>query len=410
MTNPGYSISEGRLLFLLGSVQFVNVLDFVMVMPLGPDFAQALGIPTDQLGLVAGAYTAAAAVAGLAVSSLLDRFDRRAALMFTLSGLAVGTALGGISTGLWSLVLTRLVAGAFGGPATSVCLSVLTDVVPVERRGRAMGRVMGAFSVASVVGVPIGLELARMGAWYTPFFTTAALGLVAVLATRSQLPVMTAHLASAAAQRPHRPLWTFLREGPVLLSLSCSALAMIGAFSIITNLSAFVQFNLGYPRDSLGVLYMVGGVLAFFGMRLAGSSVDRWGPTRVVTIGTLALLTVIALAFLPSQPLIPVIVIFAGFMLSNSTRLVGLNSLTTRVPAPSDRARFMSLQSAVQHLSTSAGSAWSTWVLTEGPSGRLEGMPLLAAVALALSATLPLMVARLAKRLQADAPQAKPAV
>jgi predicted MFS family arabinose efflux permease len=408
VSNRAYSVPEGRLLFLLGSVQFVNVLDFVMVMPLGPDFAKALGIPTDQLGLVAGAYTAAAAVAGLAVASLLDRFDRRSAMVLTLLGLAVGTALGGFATGLWSLVGARVIAGAFGGPATSVCLSILTDAVPVERRGRAMGRVMGAFSVASVIGIPIGLELARAGTWYTPFFTIAGLGLLAALGAATQLPPMKAHLEGQEQRGPHRPLWAFLREGPILMSLSCSALAMIGAFSIITNLSSFVQFNLGYPREALGVLYMVGGVLAFFGMRFAGSSVDRWGATRVVTLGTLALLAVIGLAFLPEKPLIPVMVIFSGFMLANSARLVGLNSLTTRVAHPRDRARFMSLQSAVQHLSTSAGSAWSTWLLTEGPGGRLEGMPTLAGAALALSAALPPLVSRLSRRLDTET-QSKPA-
>lgn len=404
MSAHGTSISEGRLLLLLGAVQFVNVLDFVMVMPLGPDFAMALGIPTHQLGLITGAYTAAAAAAGLAVSSLLDRFDRRSAMVCTLGGLAIGTALAGIATGLWTLVFARLVAGAFGGPATSVCLSILTDAVPVERRGRAMGKVMGAFSVASVVGVPIGLKLATIGAWNTPFFTVAVLGLVAALASATQLPKMTGHLGGPAGRGAPRPLWTFLQEGSVLLSLSCSAVAMIGAFSIITNLSTFVQFNLGYPRQSLDLLYMVGGVVAFFSMRAAGYSVDRWGATYVVSVGTVALLGIIGFAFLPPTPWIPVIGLFAGFMLANSTRLVGLSSLTTRVPSPRDRARFMSLQSAVQHISTSAGAAGSTWLLTEGPGGRLEGMPRLAMIALALSAALPILVARLARRLRVVTP------
>lgn len=391
---------EGRLLFLLGSVQFVNVLDFVMVMPLGPDFAKALNIPTHQLGLVTGAYTGAAALAGLAVSSFLDRFDRRSAMVVTLLGLAVGTALGGLSTGLWSLVFSRLVAGAFGGPATSVCLAILTDAVPAERRGSAMGKVMGAFSVASVIGIPIGLELATVGEWHTPFFTVAGMGVLAALAAAVQLPPMRRHIETRPEGR-QKSLWAFLDEGPVLLSLSCSALAMIGAFAIITNLSTFVQFNLGYPRDALGMLYMVGGVLAFFGMRLAGVAVDRWGSTPVVAVGTIALLTVIGVSFIPPRPLIPVIAIFSGFMLANSTRLVGLSSLTTRVPKQSDRARFMSLQSAVQHLSTSIGSAWSTWMLTEGQGGRLEGMPLLAVFSFALSSALPLLVARLSRQLKA---------
>ena len=59
------ALSERRLLFLIGTVQFVNVLDFMMVMPLGPDFAGALGIPTAQLGLVGASYTASAAASGI---------------------------------------------------------------------------------------------------------------------------------------------------------------------------------------------------------------------------------------------------------------------------------------------------------------------------------------------------------
>src|SRR5690349_19337256 len=80
-------LSESRLLLLLGAVQFINVVDFVMVLPLGPDFARALGIPAHQLGLVAGSYTAAAAIVGLLAASFLDRFDRRRALLVAMLGL-----------------------------------------------------------------------------------------------------------------------------------------------------------------------------------------------------------------------------------------------------------------------------------------------------------------------------------
>ncbi len=147
----------------------------------------------------------------------------------------------------------------------------------------------------------------------------------------------------------------FLRDRAVLLSLIGTAVAMAGTFSIISNLSSFVQFNLGYPRDRLGLLYMAGGTVSFFSMRLAGWCVDRFGSFRVVAAGTLVTVLVVGFAFLPAAPLLPVLAIFVGFMLANSTRLVALNSLTTKVPPPADRARFMSLQSAVQHLSTSAG-------------------------------------------------------
>jgi MFS family permease len=82
--------SEGWIVFLVGAVQFINIWDFVMVMPLGPDFAGALGIPLSHLGLLGGAYTAAAALAGIAGSTFLDRFDRRPALAVAMTGLVLG--------------------------------------------------------------------------------------------------------------------------------------------------------------------------------------------------------------------------------------------------------------------------------------------------------------------------------
>jgi predicted MFS family arabinose efflux permease len=386
-------VSEGRLLFLLGAVQFINIVDFVMVMPLGPDFAVALGISTHRLGLVAGSYTAAAAVAGLVASTFLDRFDRRKALLVAMLGLALGTLAGGFATGLGSMLCARVLAGAFGGPATSVAMSILTDAIPAARRGRAMGKVMGAFSVASVVGVPAGLELARFGGWQTPFFVLASLGVVVALAVAFEMPPMLGHRqAPGEARRVSRPFRLFITDPAVVLSLSATAVAMAGSFSLITNLSSFVQFNLGYPRDQLGSLYMLGGFVAFFTMRLAGRAIDRWGSPYVVTAGTALVVVVIGLAFVPARPLLPVLGIFVGFMLANSTRMVGLNALTTRVPAPRDRARFMSLQSAVQHLSTSAGATLSTWVLHERPDQSLEGMATLALGAIVLSLMLPPLV------------------
>jgi predicted MFS family arabinose efflux permease len=401
LQKPRAPLSEGRLLVLLGAVQFINVVDFVMVLPLGPDFARALSIPTHQLGLVAGSYTVAAALVGLVAATFLDRFDRRKALLWAMLGLVAGTAAGGMASGLGSMMLARMIAGAFGGPATSVALSILSDAVPPERRGRAMGKVMGAFSVASVVGVPAGLELARLGGWQMPFFVIAGLGVVVAFGVAALMPPMRGHLRSAASLRALRPLGEFVRDPNVVLSLSGTAVAMAGSFSIISNLSTFVQFNLGYPRERLGVLYMAGGCVSFFSMRLAGYCVDRFGSSRVVLVGTTLVVAVIGLAFLPEQPLLPVLVMFICFMLANSTRMVGLNTLTTKVPAAPDRARFMSLQSAVQHLSTSAGAMLSTWVLHERADQSLDGMPVLAIFAITLSSALPLLTTWLQRRLRA---------
>ncbi|HWU90815.1 MAG TPA: MFS transporter, partial [Kofleriaceae bacterium] len=82
-------LSERRLVFLIGAVQFINTLDFMMVMPMGPDFAKALDIPSSKLGLIGGSYTLAAAVAGVIGALFLDRFDRRRVLAVAVAGLVL---------------------------------------------------------------------------------------------------------------------------------------------------------------------------------------------------------------------------------------------------------------------------------------------------------------------------------
>jgi predicted MFS family arabinose efflux permease len=382
-------ISERWIIFLVGAVQFINILDFMMVMPLGPDFAKALGIPEAHLGYVGGAYALSAGSAGLLGAFFLDRFDRRPALTVAMLGLAVGTAVGGLATGIWSLLLARFIAGFFGGPATSLALAIIADVIPPERRGRAMGAVMGAMSVASVLGVPAGLWLAQVGSWRLPFFGIAGLGLVITVLAASQLPSLRIHLASGL--KP--PAFGHLFAQPLVrLSYLMTATTMAAGFILIPNISAYIQYNLGYPRDTLGVLYLVGGVVSFGTMRLVGWLVDRHGSFRIGSIGSAMLLIILYLGFVHYVPSVPVMAIFVGFMMSMSFRNVAYNTLTSKVPAPAERARFMSIQSSVQHAASAIGAFVSGQMLVTRADHGLDGIPRVATVSMLLTALLPVML------------------
>jgi predicted MFS family arabinose efflux permease len=402
-------ISEGRLLFLVSAVQFVNILDFMMVMPLGPDFAKDLGIPLTSLGVIGGSYTAAAAVSGLVSSRFLDRFDRRPALAVTMLGLVVATAMGGFAQDLHTLIAARVLAGMFGGPATSLALSIIADVIPQERRGRALGTVMTAFSVATVVGLPAGLELARLGSWRTPFFGVAAMGLVVAALAVFMMPKLTLHLASVR-NTAQRPIGRFLSTPAVLISLVTTATVMFAAFSVTPNISAYIQHNMHYPREELSTLYFAGGGFSFLTMRLIGHYVDSFGPTRMSAIGTLLFVATLFVYFVLELHA-PVAVFFMLFMSAMAVRNVSMSTISTRVPAPYERARFMSLQSAVQHLASAFGAFVSSLVLSETPDHNLRGMPTVAGVAILLALFLPLLIAqteRLIRARDAEATAAAP--
>jgi predicted MFS family arabinose efflux permease len=375
--------SERTIVFCVAAVQFVNILDFMIVMPLGPDFAKALGIPLSHLGYVGGAYTAAACVSGLAGALFLDKFDRRKALGVAMLGLVLGTLSGAFARDLTTLMLARIVAGAFGGPATSLSYSIIADVIPAERRGRVMGIVMGAFAIASVFGVPAGLELARLGSWKLPFIAVAALGAVLGTFAHAALPPMIGHLATARTRSAIADLTAMMRLD-LALSLAMTFIVMAAGFVLIPHFSSYLLFNLHYPREHLGLLYLAGGSVSFFTMRGVGRLVDRYGSAKVGTIGAVFIAIIIYLGFMRMPPALPVLAIFVGFMMGNSFRNVAYNTLTSKVPLPAERARFSSIQSAVQHFAAAAAAFLSSTMVAELPNKTLAGIPDVATLSIAL--------------------------
>ena len=143
----------------------------------------------------------------------------------------------------------------FGGVAGTLCFSILADLVPESRRGRATALVSSGFSVSSILGVPAGLELARLGGWRAPFLVVGGLALLLALSARLILPSLRGHMAPGAAAAP----LPFDRR--VAFSFAAFGLAILGNFLLVPNLSAFLMFNWGVSRDGLGLLYLAGALL-----------------------------------------------------------------------------------------------------------------------------------------------------
>ena len=393
--------SERAIVRVVAAAQFINVLEFIIVMPLGPDYAKHLGIPTNQLSYVASSYTAAAAIVGVLGALFLDRFDRRKALVFSLSGLVMSTALAGMVHSFPQLIAARALAGAFGGPATAISLSIVADAVPDERRGRAMSRVLIANAIATTFGVPAGLDLAEWLGWRAPFLSIALLGVFVVLLATT-LPPLTAHMRRADALPPTVALWNVVRRPTVQLSYLMTIALQMSGFLVIPMLSPYLQLNLGFPRAHLDALYLGGGIAGLGATRASGRLVDRFGSLRVATIGLFLLAVVIVLALTRVPPLTWVAPLFVGFFIALGLRNVAYNTLASKVPARHERACFQSLQSSVGHVSIALGSALAARMLTTAPSGALVGIAKLGWISIAISTVLPLLMWQVERRVNAQ--------
>jgi len=388
------SIKEGRVILIAALIQFVNILDFMMVMPLGPDFAKSLNIPAHDIGLIGGIYTFTASIVGLVVALFLDQFPRKNAIIFTLIGLSLATLSGAFVWNKESMIVSRLIAGAFGGPLTALSISLVADYIPPQRRGIAMGKVMGGFSLASVIGVPFGLELSRIFSWHMPFITTGILGIIVTIFAYKLLPYHKPYLKSS------EPLFTrfknllkILESKLALSAYAFMALSMASGFIIIPNISAHLQLNLNYPRENLGLLYFFGGGISFFTMRLAGKLVDKYSATKTVLFFSFLLVMAISAGFVWYEnivPTIPILLIFICFMVAMTGRTVCAQTLSSKIPPAEQRGAYMSLQSSITHMACALGAYYSSLILVDD-GNKLVNVPTIGLTSIALTLIVPIL-------------------
>jgi predicted MFS family arabinose efflux permease len=386
-------MSESRLIFIIGVVQFINILDFMMVMPLGPDFARALGITVNHIGYIAGAYTLSAAISGFVAALFLDKFQRKTALCFTLGGLILATALGAAAWNGTSLLLARVIAGMFGGPLSAISLAIISDQIPPQRRGSAMGKVMGSFAVASIAGVPFGLEIARLFGWRSPFLSLSA-GAAIILFFISYKLILPkrAIIEKINIKTQLHILLVIIQNKLSLAAFASMALTMIGAFMIIPNISAHLQLNLGYPREQLGILYFFGGLTSFFGMRFTGKLIDKYSAPRLSIIFTATLITAVFFGFVYYGPHTLILLVFVGFMFSMSSRGVCTQTISSEVPPPHVRGSYMSLQASIISLSQTFGAFLSSLILVETSDSKLTGVETLGMISIIMSLIIPFLL------------------
>ena len=379
---------------LAALIQLVTIMDFMMVMPLGPYLVSALGIPASHTGYIAGSYTLTAALSGFIFARYMDRFDRKNVALLALAGLGIATFSASLAWDLPSLLAARMVAGLFGGPVAAITLSMVMDSVPNERRGRAMAIVMGSFSVAAIAGIPLGLTLADYAGWQAPFYALAGIAAMIWLGIAFLLPAMTSHLKQAR-QETASMLSLFARRD-VRQSYLMMGAGTYAGFLLVPNLATFFSLNLGFPEGDLGKLYLIGGIVSLFAMQAAGYVSDKLGPI-IVTAGATLLMIVTIYSNFVITPVLPVLWCFVFLMSTNTMLRVTGTTVSSYIPEPHERAGFMSLQTAIQQLCCGLAAFTSSMILGSD-DGALTHMPELAALAILVALIQPVVLASLYNR------------
>ncbi|EKO49726.1 MFS transporter [Leptospira kirschneri] len=347
--------SEPMLIFVLASIQFTHILDFVIMMPLGSYFQESFHINPQEFSLLISAYTYSAFCAGIVGALLIDRFNRKSAAIFLYSGFMIGTAFCAIADSYIFLLIARIVSGSFGGILSSVIFAIVGDVIAMDRRGRAMGAIMGAFSVSSVIGIPLGLKVAEFYGWNMSFAGIVFLSLPILVLMYYHLPSIPPF--QSTGEDPVKDFLRIFTYKRYMASYMLIMFVILGGFTVIPFIAPYMERNVGIPKENISWIYFFGGLVTFFSSRGVGIASDKIGKHKVFYILVpLSCIPIFIMTNLGQTTLVNVLILTTTFMVIVSGRWIPALALITSTTEPRDRGRFMTVISALQNLASGLGA------------------------------------------------------
>jgi len=379
--------NERPLLLTLAVVQFNHIVDFMLMMPLGPQLMRALQIDPRQFSLLVSAYTISAGIFGFAGAFFLDRFERKRALQIVFIAFVLGTFICGLAGNYYLLMAARIFTGAFGGLLSSLILSIVGDAIPLERRSSAMGIIMTAFAMASIAGVPAGMFLANQFGWNMPFIILAAFSVFAHLAIMRFVPVMDIHLQGQPTKPDLMEPFRMVAQHPdQQRALWLQFFMMMGHFSLIPFLSPYMVSNVGFSEQELPLIYLFGGLVSMLSLPLIGKIADKHGRYRVMIFGILlSAIPQLIITHMPPVPVWVALCVTTFFFITTGGRNIPASTIISSTAAPHQRGKFMSLNVAVQQLSSGLAAFMAGQIVSKSSGGELLHYPIVGYLAIGFS-------------------------
>ncbi len=360
----------GFIIFLLAACQFVHVMDFMVMMPLNPFLRESMQIDIKAFNYLISAYAFSAGAFALIAAPFIEKFDRKYALLLLLSGFILGTFGCTFAKDYSQLIIARIVSGAFGGMTGTMVISMIGDLVPIHKRAFAMSMIMVAFSLSSIVGMPVGIYLADNFTWSAPFLAIAILSIIVLLACFIFLPNVNDHLNGPTNKQNifdvfKRSLFDANQRNALILMF----LVIIGQFTVIPTISAYMVTNVGLEKTDLTYIYMIGGIATTITMPLIGKWADRSSRSNIFTLMILlSLVPIFILTRLGEGSVQEALLVTVPFFIFISGRMVPANTIIASAVAQNQRAGFMSINTAVREFAAAISTQIAAFVIIDSGS------------------------------------------
>jgi MFS family permease len=380
------SVQFRRLAVLLAA-NFVDMVGFMIVIPLLPFYALDLNASPVVIGWIISAFPVAQLLSAPAWGRVSDHYGRRPAILIGLTASAVAYVVFGLATSIWLLFVSRIIQG-LGGGTVGVLHAYVADMVGPEQRARALGWVSAATSAGVMVGPALGSFAANLGQ-EGPGFVAAGLCLINVFFAWKWLPESRpSSVRSAATKRPpvwHTAVQVLRHPGRTIPRLIwIYAVGMLAFTSLTAVFSLFFEAEFAITARTIGYFFFYIGALSFI-MRsiVLGPIVERIGEGWAMRLGATAM--AIGLVLYPLMPNLTVLLLVMPLVpIGTALLFPSTTSLMSRYAPEGDLGATMGTAQAFAGLSRVAAPLFATYLFQ-----RLgHGTPFFAAAAILMLVTL----------------------
>ena len=272
-------------LVALGFGNFVIGTGTLIVPGMLPLIAEGIGVSLALAGQLVTAFAAAVCFGAPLLAGVTGRYDRRSLLAATLLLFALGHLAAALASSFLPMLAARVVASAGAALFTAQAAATAALLVPQQARGRAIAFVFLGWSLALVVGLPLGAYAGATWGWRAGFALVAAGAALGAAAVWTLVPT------GLRVKPVDGAMWRAIVTNPALVSVfAVSALLMAAAFSLFSYLVPALRAFVDASPEAISLLLAAFGVMGIVGNLLAARFMDRLGAANVVLFGLLAML------------------------------------------------------------------------------------------------------------------------
>ncbi len=302
----------------------IGLTEFV-IMGLLPEVGADFGVTPTVAGYLISGYALSVAVGGVGLTALLNRVDRKRALLLLMVLFIAGNLTSALAFSYEVMLAGRILAALCHGAFFGIGAVLAASLVSAQRKAAAISIMFAGLTTATVLGVPFGTFLGQAFGWRSTFWAITVIGVVAFVGITALVPAT--HRAAAPAgtggtvpQAPASSLRTELsafRSTQVWFSLVATVLGFGGMFGGFTYIAFTLTEVSGFAAATVPWLLVLFGVGLFAGNILGGRAADRdLGRTLLVlfTLLTLVLAVFALVAHLKWAALVALLLMgFLGF-------------------------------------------------------------------------------------------------